>query len=75
METTYRLIDLEERSPCGLTAASPELARLVPTNEAERSRRIGLERTDWVEQYDKLKVHRTVLVDAESAPGEWVLGV
>ena len=74
METTYRLIALADRSQTGDTAASPVLAKLVPA-DLDRSMRIGMEQTDWVKNFDKMKVQRSILVEAESKPGEWLLGV
>ena len=74
MKTTYRLVSLVDRSQVGQTAATPELAKLVPA-DLDRSQRLGIEQTDWVEHFDKLKVHRSILVDAEDSPGQWALGV
>jgi hypothetical protein len=74
METTFRLVALGDRNNVGQTAATPELARLVPGDLQRSEKRLGIERTDWVEHFDKLKIHRTVLVDAEETPGQWVIG-
>ncbi len=74
-EVTYRLVALNNPDIAGRTASSIELARLVPGDVARcRSEKLGLERTDWGEHYGKPKVIRTVLIDAESHPGEWTLG-
>ena len=74
MNTTYRLVSLLDRTQVGQTAASPELAKLVPS-DLSRDERLGIEQTDWVEHFDKLKVQRSILIDAEGKPGEWKLGV
>lgn len=74
MDTTYRLVSLADPSQTGDTAATPELARLVPCG-IDRSHRIGIERTDWIEHFEKMKVHRTILIEAENEPREWNLGV
>ena len=73
MDTTFRVVNLADRSEVGQTAATPELAMLAALG-LNRSCRMGLERTDWVDHFGKPKVHRTVLLDAESQAGEWVLG-
>jgi hypothetical protein len=73
LDTTYRVIVIGDRNWLGETASTPELAKLA-AGEIDRSRRLGLEQTDWVPHFDKLKPTRTVLIDAESHPGEWVLG-
>ena len=73
MDTTYRCINLVDRSEVGQTAASPELAKLV-AGPVSRAFRVGMERTDWVDHFGKMKVHRSILVDAESSPGDWDLG-
>jgi hypothetical protein len=74
-EATYRLIVLGDRNNVGQTALTPELARLVPGDLVRGNQRLGMERTDWVDHFGKPKVARTVLVDAESAPAEWTIGV
>lgn len=74
METTYRLVLLRDRSEAGQTAATPVLAKLVP-GDLPRHERLGLEQTDWSENFGKLKVHRSILIEAENSPGEWQLGV
>jgi hypothetical protein len=43
---------------------------LIPGNLDRGNQRLGMERTDWGEQYGKPKAVRTVLIDAESAPGD-----
>jgi hypothetical protein len=73
MDTTFRVVNLVDRSEVGQTAISPELAKIAAT-DLSRSCRMGLERTDWTDHFGKPKVHRTVLLEAENQPGEWVLG-
>ena len=73
MDTTYRCVNLVDPSEVGQTAATPELARLAAWG-LSRTCRIGLERTDWVDQYGKMKVNRSVLIEAEDHPGQWTLG-
>lgn len=73
--STFRLVLLSSPEIAGRTAASPTLARLIPGDLSNfRNERIGLEQTDWVEEYGKPKARRTILIEAESTPGEWVLG-
>jgi hypothetical protein len=74
MDTTYRLVALGDSSNVGQTAATPQLAKLVPGNLYRESNRLGIERTDWVDHFGKPKVHRTILIEAESRPGEWKIG-
>ena len=75
VDTTYRLIALNgDRTNVGQTALTPELAKLVPGDLVRGGQRLGIERTDWAEQFDKLKIIRSVLIDAESHPGEWTIG-
>ena len=74
-EITFRLIDLADPSNAGRTAATIQLAKLVPGDLIRDGRRLGIERTDWVEHYGKPKIARSVLIDAESKPGEWEVGV
>lgn len=74
METTYRLISLLDRTQVGQTASTPELAKLVPA-DLSRFERLGVEQTDWIENFGKMKVQRSILIDAERVPGEWELGV
>jgi hypothetical protein len=73
-QVTYRLIVLGEANNVGQTALTPELAKLVPGNLERGDQRLGMERTDWDQHYGKPKVVRTVLIDAESTPGEWTIG-
>jgi hypothetical protein len=73
MEITYRVVVVDDDNWAGKTASSAELAKLA-AGKLPRERRLGLERTEWVEHFDKLKAQRTVLVEAESKPGEWELG-
>jgi hypothetical protein len=74
-DTTYRLVDLNNPNNVGRTAATPELAKLVPGDLNREGRRLGIERTDWVEHNGKPKISRTVLIEVEGVPGEWVIGV
>jgi hypothetical protein len=74
IDVTFRLIVLGERNNVGLTAITPELAKLVPGDLVRGNRRLGMERTEWVDNFGKLKVHRTILIDAESSAGEWIIG-
>ena len=69
-----RLIVLGDRNNVGQTALTAELAKLVPGDLVRGDQRLGMERTDWVDHFGKPKIVRTVLVDAESAPGEWTIG-
>jgi hypothetical protein len=73
MQTTYRVIALADRTQTGGTAADPELAKLA-AGDLDRSLRLGIEQTDWSENFDKWKAQRTILIDAETAPGQWRLG-
>lgn len=75
VDTTYRLVSLTEEGNAGMTAASPELARLVPGNLVRwETTRLAIEKTDWIEKFDKMVVNRSVVVDAEAKPGEWTIG-
>jgi hypothetical protein len=74
MDTTYRCVNLANDHEVGKTAATPELAKLV-AQYIDRSSRIGMEQTDWIDHFDKKKVHRSILIDAEKKPGEWELGI
>ena len=84
MDTTYRLCIIGDYSPCrstGLTAATPELAKLVGGQHIIQSRgqnRLGVERCEWRPndaQWGAGKhVDRLTLVEAESYPGEWTIG-
>lgn len=74
-DTTYRLIVLgSDRTNVGQTALTPELAKLVPGDLNRENQRLGMERTDWADHFDKPKVIRSVLIEAESTPGEWTIG-
>lgn len=76
MDTTYRLIVLGNREIVGQTAASPELAKLAPGDlDRNRDQRLGIERTDWVDHFGKMRVNRSILIEAEERPGEWTIGV
>lgn len=75
---TYRLVLLSSPDIVGRTAASPDLAKLVPGDLGTmqyRGERLGIERTDWVDHFGKPKVQRSVLIEAEDRPGQWTLGV
>lgn len=74
METTYRLIVLENREITGQTAASQELAKLVPPNIDRTNIRFGMEMTEWTQHFEKMRVNRSILIDAETAPNEWAIG-
>ena len=74
-DTTYRLISLNgDRTNVGQTALTPELAKFVPGDLNRANQRLGMERTDWADHFDKPKIIRSVLVEAESIPGEWIIG-
>ena len=75
-DTTFRLIVLGDARTFGRTAASPDLAKLVPGDIPIRGRedRLGMERTEWVEDFGKMRILRSVLIDAEERPGQWSLG-
>ena len=74
-DSTFRLVVLGNREITGQTAASPELAKLVPPDVDRSEYRLGMERTDWGENYGKPRAIRTVLIEAEPAPGVWEVGV
>jgi hypothetical protein len=74
MDTTYRLVALGDPTNVGHTALTPELAMLVPGNLHRGDNRLGIERTDWVYDFGKPKVHRTILIEAEPFSGEWKIG-
>ncbi|HWE72212.1 MAG TPA: hypothetical protein VG328_03565 [Stellaceae bacterium] len=75
-DTTYRLIVLGNPDMIGLTAATPDLAKLVPGDIPchDRKERLGMERTEWIENYGRMKVNRSVVIEAENQPGEWAIG-
>jgi hypothetical protein len=73
LDTTYRVVSLTD-DWTGKTAATPELAKLI-AGDLYRGERLGMERTDWVDNFGKPKAHRSVLIDAEKDPGEWELGL
>lgn len=76
VDTTYRLVSLTEEGNSGQTAATADLAKLVPGNLTRfEGTRLAIERTDWIEKYDKMVVNRSVIVEAESHPQEWTIGV
>ena len=74
-DTTFRLVVLGESNNVGQTALTAELAKLVPGDIVRDNKRLGMERTDWADHFGKPKIMRTVLIDAESAFGEWTIGV
>lgn len=75
MDTTFRLISLTEEGNIGHTGATPEIAKMIPGNLTRFSdTKLAIERTDWTDSSGKLKPIRSVVVDVESQPGEWVLG-
>lgn len=84
-DVTFRLIALDPQ--CGIngqTALTADLARLVPGGlnnpTVRKNHRLGIERTDWSQgrggllNGGGLKPIRSVLIDAESEPGEWEIG-
>jgi hypothetical protein len=73
IEVTFRIVQLGDENTTGRTAKTPELAQLG-AGFLDRSRRVGLERTEWVENYGKPKILRTVLIEAEKVANEWILG-
>jgi len=79
-DTTYRLVALgDPQEATGQTALTPDLAKLVPGRLGNRERRekylLGIERTDWTDESGRPKPIRSVLIEVESFPGEWVVGV
>jgi hypothetical protein len=74
VDTTYRLVALGDSTNVGLTALTQDLAKLVPGNLHRGGNRLGIERTDWVYDFGKPKVHRTILIEAEPRPGAWKIG-
>ncbi|TAN48338.1 MAG: hypothetical protein EPN26_12650 [Rhodospirillales bacterium] len=72
--TTYRIVVLGDREIVGQTAATPELAKLVPPDVNRNNYRLGMELTEWADHYGKMRVQRTILIEAESQPNEWMLG-
>jgi hypothetical protein len=80
MEISYRLLVIGQSGmyTYGDYAASPELAKLVPgalrRNRDGASRRLGVERVEWVrDSRGNDNLHLT-LVEAETVPGEWTIG-
>jgi hypothetical protein len=74
-DATYRLVVLGLEGVTGQTAATAELAKLLPPDIDRAKYRLGLECTDWGDHYGKPRAMRTVLIEAESHPGEWEVGV
>jgi hypothetical protein len=72
-DTTFRVVELGGRHKFGRTALTPELAKLVP-GDFDRAQRLGIEQTDWEEDFGKKRPKRTVLIEAEDEPGQWTLG-
>ena len=76
MNTTYRLVDLENPANVGKTAATPELAKLVQGDLARNDQiRLCMVQTDWHEEFGKRKITRSIVIEAESHAGEWKLGL
>ena len=75
-DSTYRVVVLGgDRDITGQTADTPELAKLVPPDVDRSKFRLGVERTDWDEHFGKPRAVRTVLIEAETKPNEWKVGV
>jgi hypothetical protein len=75
METTYRLVLLDNTEITGRTAATEELAKLVPGELAHhREKRLGIEMTEWAPHFEKMRPVRSVLINVETTPNEWTLG-
>jgi hypothetical protein len=79
-DTTYRVIMLGRTDRVGHTALTPDLARLACdrgsfSSSLRQKYRLGIERTDWANDSGKPKPVRSVLIDAEGFPGEWVVGL
>lgn len=74
VNVTYRLIDPNDRANVGQTAISPELALLLPGNIARDGRRLAMERSDWIDDYGKPKIVRSVVIGVEEEPGSWTIG-
>ena len=76
IETTFRVIDLLDRTNVGPTAANPGLAKLAAgdLNRSEGSR-FAIEQTEWAEDFGKPKVRRSVIIDAEEPADRWKLGL
>jgi len=89
LNTTYRLVVIGDSGmyATGKTAATPELARLVPGSLLRQRygemRLLGIERTEWTmgptpsggRAAPEPQPSRTVLIDAETTPGQWEIGV
>jgi hypothetical protein len=73
-DTTYRLIDLVDTDNTGRAASSPELAKLVPGDLRRGGQRLGIEQTDWKDEFGKKQPYRSVIVDAEGSPNDWTIG-
>lgn len=78
MNTTYRLIMLDRKDRVGRTALTPDLAKLVPgdleLSSMRRRHRLGIERTDWIDDGEEPRPVRSVLIEAELSPYEWEIG-
>jgi hypothetical protein len=72
MEPTYKVVVIGSQQ-FGKAAATPDLAKLA-AGDLPRDKRCGIEQTDWSEQHGRPLAYRTVLIEAESTPGEWQLG-
>ncbi len=76
IETTYRVIDLLDKSNVGQTAATPELAKLAAGGLSRYpDSRFAIEMTDWTEDFGKPKIRRSVITAAEDPNDPWKLGV
>lgn len=75
METTYRIVDLADRDQVGLTAASPELAKLAAAALLRGPKtRFALEQTDWEDAWGKAKPRRSIIIEAEDPVTPWDIG-
>lgn len=75
-DTTYRLVVLGKSGLVGRAAISPELAKLAPGDIPldDRDARLAMERTEWILESGKMKIYRSILIEAEDHPGEWAIG-
>lgn len=69
-DITYRVVNLNDRNRYGPTAISPELAKRG-LGGVDLGSPLGLERTEWIAMPDRMKAHRTILIEAERKPGDW----
>ncbi len=77
---TFRVIDTVWTTNFGEHAATPELAKLAPGENLERTNsspegadpsRFAIEQTDWIEKDGKLEVVRRVIIDIEDPANPW----